>query len=176
MEKAAEGNCFPFKRDLNAWFASHGSRVPVKGLDKIIKSGKFHPTIEGSLKAGQAFPTAIPIKPGLQEERRLSRPASDRGSRGDGPAPARCLVKPTSSNPPRTIGDLNTPHGDNNLLFSPSTGFPAVTVPMGTPVAIGCRRVSSFSAGRGRRVSSSGSPMARTGHPPSSSAPDRAAA
>ncbi|MEK6687307.1 MAG: amidase, partial [Gemmatimonadota bacterium] len=26
---------------------------------------------------------------------------------------------------------LNTPHGDNNQLFSPSTGFPALTVPMG---------------------------------------------
>jgi Asp-tRNA(Asn)/Glu-tRNA(Gln) amidotransferase A subunit family amidase len=41
------------------------------------------------------------------------------------------LVYPTWSNPPRLIGDLNTPHGDNNQLFSPSTGFPAITVPMG---------------------------------------------
>jgi Asp-tRNA(Asn)/Glu-tRNA(Gln) amidotransferase A subunit family amidase len=41
------------------------------------------------------------------------------------------LIYPTWSNPPRLIGDLNTPHGDNNQLFSPSTGFPAVTVPMG---------------------------------------------
>ena len=41
------------------------------------------------------------------------------------------FVYPTWSNPPRLIGDLNTPHGDNNQLFSPSTGFPAVTVPMG---------------------------------------------
>jgi Asp-tRNA(Asn)/Glu-tRNA(Gln) amidotransferase A subunit family amidase len=40
-------------------------------------------------------------------------------------------VYPTWSNPPRLIGDLNTPHGDNNQLFSPSTGFPAITVPMG---------------------------------------------
>jgi Asp-tRNA(Asn)/Glu-tRNA(Gln) amidotransferase A subunit family amidase len=41
------------------------------------------------------------------------------------------LVYPTWSNPPRLIGDLNTPHGDNSQLFSPATGFPAVTVPMG---------------------------------------------
>jgi Asp-tRNA(Asn)/Glu-tRNA(Gln) amidotransferase A subunit family amidase len=41
------------------------------------------------------------------------------------------LIYPTWSNPPRLIGDLNTPHGDNNQLFSPSTGFPAITVPMG---------------------------------------------
>jgi amidase len=41
------------------------------------------------------------------------------------------LVHPTWSNPPRLIGDLNTPGGDNNQLFAPSTGFPAITVPMG---------------------------------------------
>jgi len=40
-------------------------------------------------------------------------------------------IYPTWSNPPRLIGDLNTPHGDNSQLFSPSTGFPAITVPMG---------------------------------------------
>ena len=37
------------------------------------------------------------------------------------------LVYPTWSNPPRLIGDLNTPGGDNNQLFAPSTGFPAMT-------------------------------------------------
>jgi Asp-tRNA(Asn)/Glu-tRNA(Gln) amidotransferase A subunit family amidase len=41
------------------------------------------------------------------------------------------LLYPTWSNPPRLIGDLNTPGGDNNQFFSPSTGFPAITVPMG---------------------------------------------
>ena len=32
---------------------------------------------------------------------------------------------------PRLIGDLNTPHGDNSQFFSPTTGFPAIQVPMG---------------------------------------------
>ena len=41
------------------------------------------------------------------------------------------LVYPTWSNPPRLIGDLNSPPGDNSQLFSPSTGWPAITVPMG---------------------------------------------
>ena len=41
------------------------------------------------------------------------------------------LIYPTWSNPPRLIGDLNTPHGNNSPFFSPSTGFPAITVPMG---------------------------------------------
>jgi Asp-tRNA(Asn)/Glu-tRNA(Gln) amidotransferase A subunit family amidase len=41
------------------------------------------------------------------------------------------LVYPTWSQVPRLIGDLNTPGGDDNQLFAPSTGFPAITVPMG---------------------------------------------
>ena len=41
------------------------------------------------------------------------------------------LVYPTWSNPPRLIGDLRSPAGDNNQFFAPSSGFPAITVPMG---------------------------------------------
>jgi amidase len=41
------------------------------------------------------------------------------------------FVYPTWSNVPRLIGDLNTPHGDNSQFFSPTTGFPAIQVPMG---------------------------------------------
>ena len=33
--------------------------------------------------------------------------------------------------PPRLIGDLNTPHGNNSNRLAPPTGFPAITVPMG---------------------------------------------
>ncbi len=44
------------------------------------------------------------------------------------------FVYPTWSNPPRLIGDLNTPHGDNSQVFSPTTGFPAINVPMGYTV------------------------------------------
>jgi Asp-tRNA(Asn)/Glu-tRNA(Gln) amidotransferase A subunit family amidase len=40
-------------------------------------------------------------------------------------------VYPTWSFPPRLIGDLNTPHGDNSQVFSPTSGFPAINVPMG---------------------------------------------
>ena len=41
------------------------------------------------------------------------------------------FVYPTWSNPPRLIGDLNTPAGDNSQFYSPTTGFPAIQVPMG---------------------------------------------
>jgi Asp-tRNA(Asn)/Glu-tRNA(Gln) amidotransferase A subunit family amidase len=41
------------------------------------------------------------------------------------------FVYPTWSNPPRLIGDLNTPAGDNSQVYSPTSGFPAINVPMG---------------------------------------------
>ena len=41
------------------------------------------------------------------------------------------FVYPTWSNPPRLIGDLNTPHGDNSQVYSPTTGWPSINVPMG---------------------------------------------
>ena len=41
------------------------------------------------------------------------------------------LIFPTWDNPPRLIGDLNSPHGNNSPQLSPPTGFPALSVPMG---------------------------------------------
>ena len=41
------------------------------------------------------------------------------------------LIYPTWNNPPRLVGDLTTPHGNNSPILSPPTGFPALTVPMG---------------------------------------------
>ena len=41
------------------------------------------------------------------------------------------LIYPTWAFPPRLIGDLNTPHGNNSPRLSPPTGFPAITGPMG---------------------------------------------
>ena len=37
--------CGRFKTDINAYLASLGPKAPVKNLDEIIKSGKFHPTM-----------------------------------------------------------------------------------------------------------------------------------
>ncbi len=41
------------------------------------------------------------------------------------------VVYPTWSNPPRKVGDMESPAGDNSQILSPQTGFPAITVPMG---------------------------------------------
>ena len=41
------------------------------------------------------------------------------------------IVYPSWSNPPRLIGDLDSPHGNNSPIIAPHTGLPSITVPMG---------------------------------------------
>jgi Asp-tRNA(Asn)/Glu-tRNA(Gln) amidotransferase A subunit family amidase len=129
--RAQTGNCSPFKRDLEAWLARQGDRVPVKSLDQLIESNKFHPSILSRLQAAERAGTVSDTSAGCRSREefraRLRAGVLELMERHRLDA----LVYPTWSNPPRLIGDLNTPHGDNNQLFSPATGFPALTVPMG---------------------------------------------
>ncbi len=126
------GGCSPFKYDLETYLASVASaRPPVKTVDDIVRSGKMHPTVQRRLEQArdvtenpsqssgcisrEAYRAALRVAVlRLMDSQRLD-----------------ALAYPTWSNPPRKIGDLNTPHGDNSQVFSPSTGFPAITVPMG---------------------------------------------
>ncbi len=129
--RALTGSCNQFKFDLEAWLARQGDRAPVHTVAEILKSRRFHPTIQPRLEAAQAEslpPARNPACRGRDEFRAWLRTAVT-GMMDSLRLDA--LVYPTWSNPPRLIGDLNTPAGDNSQLFSPSTGFPAITVPMG---------------------------------------------
>ncbi|MEO5511442.1 MAG: amidase family protein, partial [Longimicrobiales bacterium] len=100
--------------------------------DAVVKSRNFHPSVQLQLQRAQLDTSPPPeANPGcvareeMRAQLRRAVIAMMDSLRLD------ALVYPTWSNPPRLIGDLNTPHGDNSQLFSPSTGFPAITVPMG---------------------------------------------
>jgi Asp-tRNA(Asn)/Glu-tRNA(Gln) amidotransferase A subunit family amidase len=125
------GGCNQFKYDLNQYLARLGDRAPMHSLADIIKSRRFHPSIQTRLESAQAADDVPGQTAGCQrrdEYRDTLRAAVLKLMDG---AQLDALVYPTWSNPPRLIGDLNTPGGDNSQLFSPSTGFPAITVPMG---------------------------------------------
>jgi Asp-tRNA(Asn)/Glu-tRNA(Gln) amidotransferase A subunit family amidase len=129
--RAHRGQCNPFKYDLERWIASTGNRTPVKSLDEIIRSGRYHPSIQKRLELAEAVDLPPEQNPGCRDRdefreglRAMVLHAMD-AQRLD------ALIYPTWSNPPRLIGDLNTPPGDNSQIFSPSTGWPAITVPMG---------------------------------------------
>jgi Asp-tRNA(Asn)/Glu-tRNA(Gln) amidotransferase A subunit family amidase len=129
--RAQTGSCAPFKWDLNAWLAQQGDKVPVKSLDEIIKSRRFHPSIEQRLVSSQAADVAPEQNPGCRSRDEFRAKLRAGVLRLMDSLQLDALAYPTWSNPPRLIGDLNTPAGDNSQLFSPSTGFPALTVPMG---------------------------------------------
>ena len=131
MRRGQGGGCNQFKYDLNRYLARLGDKAPLHSLEEIIKSRRFHPSIQARLESGQAADDTPGESAGcrgrdaFREKLRAGVLALMNLAELD------ALVYPTWSNPPRLIGDLNTPGGDNSQLFSPSTGFPAITVPMG---------------------------------------------
>lgn len=125
------GPCMGFKYDINRYLASHGDKVPVKSLAEIVKSGRFHPTVQRRLEQAnegvENGPDTLACKAEMEyrEQVRAAVLKLMDAQKLD------AMVYPTWSNPPRLIGDLNTPHGDNSQFFSPTTGFPSIQVPMG---------------------------------------------
>jgi len=122
--------CDRFKFDLESYLASLGANAPVKTLQEIIDSGRHHPKLSPTLEYFQKqLPPdqnadCIASIEGREQLRVGVRKVLLEHSLD-------ALVYPSWSNPPRRIGDMNTPHGDNSQHVSPHTGFPAITVPMG---------------------------------------------
>ena len=125
------GPCMGFKYDMNHFLADRGDRVPVKTLTEIIKSGKFHPTVERRLEQAEKGPENGPESPACQADTAYRQKVREAVNQTMDKLKLDAFVYPTWSNPPRLIGDLNTPSGDNSQVFSPTTGFPAIQVPMG---------------------------------------------
>jgi amidase len=125
------GSCGGFKYDINRYLAAQGDRVTVHNLEEIIRSRGWHPSIEARLRSAQEGSENGPETPACQADRayRDQFRAAVAKTMDDNKLDA--FVYPTWSNPPRLIGDLNTPHGDNSQVFSPTTGWPAINVPMG---------------------------------------------
>jgi len=122
--------CFRFKFDINDYLPRLAPDAQVKTLEDIIKSGKFHPSIEKRLLDRQAEPPldqnprCVQVAENMKRLRESVQKVMDDNTLD-------ALVYPTWAFPPRMIGDLNTPHGNNSPRLSPPTGFPAITVPMG---------------------------------------------
>ena len=123
--------CGGFKYDINRWLASHGDHIPVKSLAAIIQSRQFHPTVQRRLEQAQEGTENGPETPACQAEAEYRAQVRAAVLKTMDAETLDAFVYPTWSNPPRLIGDLNTPHGDNSQFFSPTTGFPSINVPMG---------------------------------------------
>lgn len=128
---AGSGPCMGFKYDINRYLASHGDRVPVKSLTEIVKSRRFHPSVQVRLEQAEAGVVNGPETEACKAEMTYRDQVRAAVTKTMDAQKIDAWVYPTWSNPPRLIGDLNTPGGDNSQFFSPTTGFPAIQVPMG---------------------------------------------
>ncbi len=125
------GQCMGFKYDINHYLAALGDKAPVKNLTEIIKSGGFHPSVQRRLETAEAGPENGPDSAACQADREYRDKFREAVTKTMDRLHLDAFVYPTWSNPPRLIGDLNSPAGDNSQIYSPTTGFPAINVPMG---------------------------------------------
>jgi Asp-tRNA(Asn)/Glu-tRNA(Gln) amidotransferase A subunit family amidase len=125
------GPCMGFKYDINRYLASHGDRVPVKSLAEVVTSGRFHPTVQRRLEQAEQGIENGPDSDACKAEQAYRDQVRAAVTKTMEALKLDAFVYATWSNPPRLIGDLNTPHGDNSQFFSPTTGFPSIQVPMG---------------------------------------------
>lgn len=132
LTRGQGGGCNPFKFDVERYFAARGEGAPVKTLREVIRTRKFHPSVEARLVSADSATVAPEDLPGCKFREEVVKPRVRAAVTAlMDSLKLDAVVYPTWSNPPRLIGDMQTPAGDNSQLFSPTTGFPAMTIPMG---------------------------------------------
>ena len=132
--KNATGFCSRFRYDLKNYLASLGAAAPIHSLDEVAASKRFLPSSAEAMQWAMSTdgdpqsqtPPCVDVQgdPRRREFLEAVVAAMD-GARVD------ALIYPTWNNPPRKIGDDESPHGNNSPVIAPHTGQPAITVPMG---------------------------------------------
>jgi Asp-tRNA(Asn)/Glu-tRNA(Gln) amidotransferase A subunit family amidase len=129
------GSCRGFKYDINEYLATRGANAPAHSLDEIMASPAVA-SFPASVKQRAQQAAAAPIGQGPDSDA-CKADAAYRAAFGDAVTKTMdalkldALVYPTWSQPPQLIGNTTQQAGDNSQTFSPTSGFPAMTVPMG---------------------------------------------
>ncbi len=120
--------CNTFKRDLKQYLATI-ENPPYNNIEEIYDSGLYSEYIGERLKrmvdsepnpgCGDLYTEPKNIKLRETIVNQMNKHQLD------------AFVYPTWSNPPRLIGDMESPAGDNSQKIPPHTGLPGFTVPMG---------------------------------------------
>jgi amidase len=122
--------CNTFYTDINTYLSTLGDRAPYKTIDEIVASGLYSPYVENNLKRNlESGKNPEPCPDLFHREKNII--FRDAVSKAMDTHNIDAIIYPTWSNPPRKIGDLESPAGDNSQHLAPHTGFPAITVPMG---------------------------------------------
>lgn len=126
--------CDVFRHDINIYLSSLGERAPYKTLSQIVAAGLYSDYIEERLE--RALKIDVPPEKQnppclgvLEDPRRIAfREAVVAAMEKHG---VEAVIYPSWDNPPRKVGDMESPHGNNSPQIAPHTGQPAMTVPMG---------------------------------------------
>jgi Asp-tRNA(Asn)/Glu-tRNA(Gln) amidotransferase A subunit family amidase len=146
--------------DIDEYLQAHGANAPYKTLKEIYEFGLYLPTSQLRLQSifdPEAAAAYRRANPGLVADGGgggAGRYAGAARSASAGPcldvyhdekriafrnavvsamdaAKVDAFIYPTWSNPPRLVGDLKSPNGNNSGMIAPPTGLPCITVPMG---------------------------------------------
>ncbi|MBN2432798.1 MAG: amidase [Acidobacteria bacterium] len=123
-----------FRHDVNHYLASLGADAPYGTIEAIVAAGLYAPYIQKRLQwsLNVTVPPEEMDPPSLDvyhDPRNIALREAVLAVMDEYRLDA--FVYPTWSNPPRKVGDLDSPAGDNSQYLSPHTGFPAITVPIG---------------------------------------------
>jgi Asp-tRNA(Asn)/Glu-tRNA(Gln) amidotransferase A subunit family amidase len=127
-------SCGDMQADVNTFFAVHGANAPHHSLQDIYDSGLYLPSIGERLKRSVDPKSNPNYHPGpcldtYHDPKKIAFRNAIVAAMDAAKLDA--IIYPTWSNPPRRVGDMQSPGGDNNQQLAPPTGMPAITVPMG---------------------------------------------
>jgi amidase len=126
------GGCRGFKYDINEYLKARGQKAPVHSLEEIIASplfDKIPAASQGRLKSAQASNPEGPESEACKANAAYREAFGAAVTKAMDEMKLDAFVYPTWSDPPRLIGETNGL--DNSQVFSPTSGFPAINVPMG---------------------------------------------
>jgi Asp-tRNA(Asn)/Glu-tRNA(Gln) amidotransferase A subunit family amidase len=126
------GGCRGFKYDINEYLKTRGQKAPVHSLEEIIASPLFDkiPAVSQTrLKSAQASNPDGPESESCKLEAAYREAFGAAVTKAMDDMKLDAFVYPTWSDPPHLIGETNGL--DNSQVFSPTSGFPAINVPMG---------------------------------------------
>ena len=132
--RQATGFCSRFRYDLGNYLDTLGTAAPISSLDDVYRDRHYLPgsaqamewamTVTGAPQAQS--PPCIDVAGDPRRKQFLTAVVVAMDA-----ADLDAIIYPSWNNPPRKIGDLESPHGNNSPVIAPHTGQPAITVPMG---------------------------------------------
>jgi amidase len=129
------GTCRGFKYDINDYLATRGQKAPVHSLEEIMASpavASFPPSVRQRAQQAQAGQVGQgPDSDACKADATYRQAYGAAVTKAMDDLKLDALVYPTWSQPPQMIGSTSQQAGDNSQTFSPTSGFPAINVPMG---------------------------------------------